>query len=59
MMNMKNEVTLVQFSVSYVHHNNSRICKPEAIAVNYVVLLLLHSHYWSFVKLTRLKHSGL
>jgi len=54
MMNIVDEMTLLQFSVSYVNHNNCRTCTAEAVAVNCVVLLF-HSHCWSFVRLTRLK----
>jgi hypothetical protein len=51
-------MTVQQFSVNCVHHHSCRICTAEAIAVNCVVLLLLLSHYWSFVRLTRLQPSG-
>jgi hypothetical protein len=52
-------MTVLQFSVNCVHHHNCRICTAEAMAVNCVVLLLLLSHYKSFVRLTRLQPSGL
>jgi len=58
MMNIMDEMTLLQFSVSNINHINCWICTAETIAVNYVLLLLFHSHYGSFVRLTTLKKSS-